>query len=393
MDRSIDDLMQLLSIEGPPGGEAAVARFLSQELQAIGVPAEKIAHDHAYQQSEYGGETGNLIVRYDGTRPGPHLMFSAHMDTIPTAVGCRSRLDEANERIVNERNDTALGGDNRTGCAVLLALAHELSRREGAHPPVTLVFFIQEEVGLIGSRGLDVAKLGRPMPDMGFNVDGAAPGNFITAVIGTERFTIDVTGKAAHAGASPGEGISAAVIAAHAIAGLSHDGWHGRIEKEDGRGTANVGILRGGQGSNVVMPTLHILAEARSHDAAFRRKIVATWHEHFTRAARQLTDRHGQSGAIQFHPGPQYQAFALADSEPVAQTALAAAQATGLTGRLTSDDGGMDANWLVAHGIPTVTFGAGQRQIHTTSEWIDLADFRRACRLIVAIVDAVLPNG
>ena len=46
----------------------------------------------------------------------------------------------------------------------------------------------------------------------------------------------------------------------------------------------------------------------------------------------------------------------------------------------------MDANWIVAHGINTVTFGAGQRQVHTADEWIDLDDFERACDLVLALV-------
>ena len=45
----------------------------------------------------------------------------------------------------------------------------------------------------------------------------------------------------------------------------------------------------------------------------------------------------------------------------------------------------MDANWIVAHGIPAVTIGAGQRQVHTADEWIDLADFDKACALVVAL--------
>ena len=40
-----------------------------------------------------------------------------------------------------------------------------------------------------------------------------------------------------------------------------------------------------------------------------------------------------------------------------------------------------DANWLNAHGIPTVTLGCGQMNIHTTSEMLDLAAFRDACRV------------
>ena len=42
-------------------------------------------------------------------------------------------------------------------------------------------------------------------------------------------------------------------------------------------------------------------------------------------------------------------------------------------------NGGLDANWMVKHGIPTVTFGAGQNEIHTVKEWVDLPEFEAGC--------------
>ena len=35
---------------------------------------------------------------------------------------------------------------------------------------------------------------------------------------------------------------------------------------------------------------------------------------------------------------------------------------------------------MVKHGIPTVTFGAGQNDIHTVDECVDLDEFDRAAR-------------
>jgi tripeptide aminopeptidase len=49
-------------------------------------------------------------------------------------------------------------------------------------------------------------------------------------------------------------------------------------------------------------------------------------------------------------------------------------------------NGGLDANWLVKHGIPTVTFGAGQNQIHTVEEFVDLDLYLKGCRMALAIV-------
>lgn len=390
ISHAIDDLLALLAIAGPPGKEAAVAEHLKRVLLEIGVPPGAIGHDDAHRQSEYGGECGNLIVRLDGHGRGPRRLFSAHMDTVPTVVGARPRRE--GRMVVNDAAGKALGGDNRTGCAVVLQVARFLAGRHGDHAPTTLVFFVQEEVGLVGARGLDVAKLGDPRPTLGFNFDGEHAANFLTAVTGTERFTIDIAGIAAHSGLNPESGVSAAMIAADALARLDQDGWHGVIEKPAtggiaGRGSANVGILRGGAGSNVLMPELHILAEARSHDHAFRKTILAAWHDAF-RAAAKRTNAAGQTGSVRFGPGPIYEAYALDAAAPVVQTCLAAAAPLGMTPRLLSNNGGNDANWIVAHGIPTVTIGCGQRHVHMPAEAIDLDDFELACRLAVRLAIA-----
>jgi tripeptide aminopeptidase len=381
-EQALADLLALLPMAGPPAQEMKVAAWLREQLLALGIPAHQMVHDDAHKQSEYGGEVGNLIVQIAGRAGEPRLMFSTHMDTVPDAVGCRPRLQRAQQRIVNEAEGRALGGDNRLGCAALLNLARTLSQRGGDHPPITLVFFVQEEVGLVGARGLDLSLLGEPLPAMCFNLDGGAVDELVTAVIGTARFTIDITGIPAHAGAHPAAGLSAAMLAAHALADLDRAGWHGRIEKAAGVGSANVGIVQGGQGSNVVMPALHILAEARSHDPSFRAQIMAAWQGAFTRVVQERTNEQGQHGAVSFGPGPTYEAFALDEQEPVVQRALQAAGRCGIAARPVNNDGGMDANWIVAHGIPAVTLGVGQRCVHQPEEWIDLATFDQACRLI-----------
>ena len=239
-------------------------------------------------------------------------------------------------------------------------------------------------------RGLDVNMLGKPLPEIGINLDGGRVEEVVTKTIGSERFTIKVTGVSAHAGSRIDEGVSAAVIVGRAIAELEEGGWHGLIDKTEGNGpehtgSANVGILEGGSGSNVVMPKLNILAEARSHDKAFRRKIIQTWQDAFKRAVGAVTNIHNQFGTVEFGPGPTYEPYALADDAPVVQAVRRAAEQIGLDIKLVHDNGGSDASWVVAHGIPCVTLNIGQRDVHTTDESIDLHDFERACELVIAI--------
>jgi tripeptide aminopeptidase len=48
-------------------------------------------------------------------------------------------------------------------------------------------------------------------------------------------------------------------------------------------------------------------------------------------------------------------------------------------------NGGLDANWLVKHGLPTVSIGAGQNEVHTVHEYVDLPEFAKGCQLAVAL--------
>jgi tripeptide aminopeptidase len=62
-----------------------------------------------------------------------------------------------------------------------------------------------------------------------------------------------------------------------------------------------------------------------------------------------------------------------------------AASALGLTPRTLFSNGGLDANWFAKHGVPTVTSGAGQYEIHTVQEYVDLPEFARGCPLAIAL--------
>jgi tripeptide aminopeptidase len=48
-------------------------------------------------------------------------------------------------------------------------------------------------------------------------------------------------------------------------------------------------------------------------------------------------------------------------------------------------NGGLDANMLAKHSLPTVTFDAGQNQILTVKENVHLPEFANGCRLAVAL--------
>jgi tripeptide aminopeptidase len=48
----------------------------------------------------------------------------------------------------------------------------------------------------------------------------------------------------------------------------------------------------------------------------------------------------------------------------------------------------LDANWLFRHGIPAVTLGCGQQNIHTIDERLSIADYLDACRLALRLISS-----
>ncbi|MBA4062371.1 MAG: peptidase [Isosphaera sp.] len=390
-----DRLVRFLSVPGVTGREAAIGREIVAALTEAGVPAPAVSFDDAHTRIPEPTQTGNLVVKLPGTgRKGAKpVLFMTHMDTVPLCAGAAPQVK--GRRVVNAHEGaTALGGDNRTGCAVLVTLAAELLKRKLPHPPLTLLFTVREESGLFGAKYLDPAVLGGPA--MGFNFDGRNAADVILGAIGADRWTVDVRGKASHAGVAPEKGASASLVVALALAEVYAGGWWGKVVKGGKVGTSNVGVIGSADGkgpagdaTNVVTDAAHVKGESRSHDAKFVREISAAYKAAFAAAAARVTDDEGRPARAKFTSRLDYLPFRLRDDAPVVRRAAAAVRAAlGREPNLKVTNGGLDANWMVKHGVPTVTFGAGQNEIHTVKEYVDLAEFEAACRLAVQLATA-----
>jgi tripeptide aminopeptidase len=389
IDAATDHLLRLLAIEGVTGQEAMIGKGLVAVLKEAGVPARSIRFDDAHTRIPLPTQTGNLIVDLQGQgalRKAERLLFMTHMDTVPLCAGAKPKRQ--GRKIFNAAK-TALGGDNRTGCAVLVTLAAELVRQKLDHPPLTLLFTVREESGLWGARHVNPQDLGGVT--MGFNYDGRRASDVVIGAVGADRWEVEIFGRAAHAGVAPERGISATMILAEALAAVRANGWFGQVEKDGRTGTSNVGPVGGandrpaGDATNVVTDYVLARGESRSHDAKFCREITAAYQAAFTKAAKDVTNREGKAGRIRFKVRTDYHPFKMKETEPAVRRAVAAVAAQGGTPNVRVANGGLDANWMVRHGIPTVTFGAGQNEVHTVDEWVDLVEFEASCRLAVEL--------
>lgn len=379
-------LFRYLAIEGVTGQEAAIAQEVVHDLVAAGVPRKAIQFDHAHEQIPLPTQTGNLIITLPGTLDLPRRLLMTHLDTVPLCAGVKPM--RKGRRFVSA-GKTALGGDNRTGVACLVTALSTLLQHQLPHPPLTLLFTVREESGLWGAHYLDPAELGHPV--MAFNFDGRSASEITIGAVGAERWQVEIHGRAAHAGAHPEQGISATVVASLALADVYRNGWFGKIRKNGQEGTSNVGSVgdqegrSAGEATNVVTDLVLIKGEARSHDRRFVSTITAAYRDAFRRAATQIRDERGRCAKVRFQTRRDYFPFRLKPTAAVVRHAQQAAAIAGLKPTLRVTNGGLDANWMVRHGIPTVTLGAGQNNIHTVDEYVDLDEFGNACRLAVAL--------
>lgn len=375
--RSLELVIELMAIPGLSGEEQQVADFIQQKLVAAGADPNHIRTDSANRRTLLDGQLGNLIYKMPATRRGSRRMFSAHMDTVPICAGCRPVRD--GQFIRSAKPHTGLGADDRAGVAVTLSTALALLENPVPHPSFTFCWFVQEEIGLQGARCLTKSALGRP--EMAFNWDGGNPYKLTIGATGGYRMEIEVRGIASHAGGAPEWGVSAIAIASIAIADLTRNGWHGRIEKGRKCGTSNVGVIRGGNATNVVADQVNLRAEARSHDRKFRERIVAEIEKAFRRAASEVQNVAGKTGSVDFQGALDYEAFKLSKNDEVVQTAARAVTAVGGEFVHFVANGGVDANWTNRHGIPTVTLGCGQVLPHMTAEALDIEQFHQAIQV------------
>jgi len=380
-ERAISTLMELLSVPGVSCEERDIANKIVEVLRRHGLPKKAVTFDNAHKKSPYGGNTGNLIIKLPGTVKGPRRMLLAHMDTVPI---CRNARPVRRGNVIESASkNTGVGADNRSGVGAVVAAAVEILESKLSHPPLTFLFTVQEEIGLVGARYVNTRLLGSPK--LSFNWDGGAPNSVEIGATGGYHIDIDIRGIPAHAGGQPERGVSASTIAGLAIAGLERHGWLGLVMKHGIRGTSNIGVVRGGDATNVVMDRVHIEAECRSYSVSLRRRIAEAYRKAFTKAARAVRSSDGKRGSVKFKCTKKYEAFKLPKKSPCVNEIVRALHGIGLEPEMGYSNGGLDANWLAERGIHVATLGAGSLDAHTGNDRLLVDQFLSGCEVALAV--------
>jgi len=383
-------LMDFLSIEGTTGNEGLIAKEVKKILILNGVPKKYIFFDDVNKKIPLPTETGNLIVKLPGTINGPRNLFMTHLDTVPL---CSGALPVKKNNIIKSKNDSALGGDNRTGVACLVNMLINLIKKKIPHFPLTALFTVREESGLWGARYVNLKDLGNP--SYGYNIDGMSPKILTIGAVGADRWNVKLYGKAAHAGVEPEKGISSSIVASLALSEIYKKGWFGKIRKGGKIGTSNIGSISGknnlsaGDATNVVTDFVILKGESRSKDLKFVSDITRAYKIEFQKASKVVKNNLGKFSKMTFHSEREYYPFILKKNNHVVKNSILIANNFGWNPKLEFSNGGLDANWTVRHGVPTITFGSGQNKIHTKDEFIKVKDYLSACYFAIALASKI----
>ncbi len=363
--RLINEFLELVQIDSPSSQEGEVAKVLVEKLEAIG--CEVVIDDAGIKM---GGETGNVIATLKGNRPGRKLLFSSHMDTVSPGIGVKPIIDEANG-IIKSDGTTVLGSDDKAGIAAILEGLRTIKENNIDHADIQIVFSIWEEGGLNGAKNLDYSKIDA---DLAFVLDsGGSPGEIIVQAPAQDAIKVKITGRPAHAGLQPENGISAIMVAAKAIENM-------KLLRIDEETTANIGIVKGGVATNIVMPELEIVAEARSLSEEKLDKQTAHMVETFKNAANEF------KAQIDIEVQRAYAPFTVEENDEIVLLAKKAFSNMGIEGKCGSTGGGSDTNILNKNGVKAVNLGIGMKKAHTLEEYIAIEDLLNSAVMVTELI-------
>jgi tripeptide aminopeptidase len=365
-------LLELVQIDSVSREERDVAERIKQLCEEMG--AEVFIDDAG---AKVGGNTGNVIARFPGTLPQAEaIMMSAHMDTVVPGRGVKPIVEGD---LIRTDGSTVLGGDDKSGVSVIIETIRCLQEQNVPHAPIDAVFSICEEVGLLGAKHLDLSKV---RARYGIVFDSDDPGFLFTKGPSANHFEFKIHGLESHAGVAPEDGISAIRIAAEAISAM-------KLFRIDEETTANIGVIRGGEATNIITNLVTLKGEARSLDDEKLEAQTAHMVKCLEDAAAKYevtVDGVTTKARVESEVTREYHAMDVSDDSRVVRLVKEAASRMGLKVETMASGGGCDANIFNKRGIECANLGTGMRAIHTVKEWLDVKDMYASAEMTLEIM-------
>ncbi len=365
---TLEDQIRLCQIPAPPFKEAARAKAYADTFRSLGLKNVRIDKE------------GNVLGERPGLAARPHLVFSAHLDTVFP--------EETNVHVSREGNvlrGPGIGDDCR-GLAVILGVIRALAKG-GVQTPGSITF-----VGTVGEEGLGdlrgVKALFRDtlkgQVDRFVSIDGTGLG--VTHIgVGSLRYRVAFKGPGGHS-----YGAFGLANPVHALGRAI--GKIGDFEvPRDPKTTFNVGRIGGGTSVNSIAFESWMEVDMRSADPVALKSLDASFHKAVDTALAEENERWNNSGrlALDKQLVGERPAGRTPATSAIVEAAASVTKALGLA--VTLDEGSTDSNIPMSLGIPAVTIDGGGRGTgaHSLGETFDTTNSwqgtQRATLLAIAL--------
>ncbi len=343
--RLIENFIALVKTNSTSGNEKDISNFLKSNLENLG---GKVTFD----------SYGNLLSFFEGK--GETIILNCHLDTVHP--GENIRTIQKGDRLFSD-GKTILGADAKAGLAIILEILNLRKEKKINCPPLQIILTKEEESGLIGARNLDFSLV---KGKYGLVFDGDfGPDNITIYAPGYYFFECSVLGKAAHAGMEPEKGVSAILGAAKLINKIPF----GRIDSET---TQNIGIIQGGDGTNIISNKVIFKGEIRGRNKTKLLKQIKKLKfiiEKFLSENKNIKVK--LNGQIIFDP------YAFSLKNKFLKKIQLAYEPIGLKPKFLPSGGGTDANIFNNKGFNLFPIGFGAYNTHTTSEYLILSEMEK----------------
>jgi tripeptide aminopeptidase len=337
--------------------------YLKQRLTELGAD---VYEDNAGEY--YNGSAGNIYACIKGDIEDS-VLLSSHTDTVEPARGKRAVVDEYGK--ITSEGDTVLGADDISGLAAILEALTVIKENGLKHKNIELLLPIAEEVYVKGTNVFDFSKI---KSSKAYVLDlSGKNGTAALKAPSLISFKAEVTGKAAHAGFEPQNGINAIAAVAEAVSAIKQ----GNTDEES---TLNIGTISGGTASNIVSQNCLVTGELRSYNHS---KALAMLEE-VRHAFKDSSDKYG--AALSFDYSVDLTAYNIEETSEVVREYDAACKALGIEPKHISTFGGSDNNNFVKNGIDGIVISCGYQNAHTTDEYTTVSELERTARIVLNLV-------
>jgi glutamate carboxypeptidase len=370
MDTYLNDLKTIVNIDSGTFTKAGIDRvgaYLQERFQEFGFSTR-------FDRQEYYGD--HLIATHTGkTADGPRILLIGHIDTV-LPEGEAERRPFAISRRDGARIATGPGVlDMKSGVLIgMFALHLLIEGQEANYSNVTFLCNSDEEVGSPSSRPL-VQDLAQQADAVLVLEPGRARETIVSSRKGCGQYRVEVQGLSAHAGVEPQRGRNAILELSFQIQKMQ--ALNGTIPGA----TLSVGIVRGGERTNVVPDYAYFDMDVRTSDQGSLKALEA--------AMRQVTSQNELQGTrIALSGSMLCQPFERnSHNTRLIEVAREAGHELGLKIQDVGSGGASDANTTAAMGIPTLDgLGAGGGLAHNPGEFIELDYLPTRIALVAGLV-------